>query len=143
MFPVNPLQINRKSLSVATVPTLLASTFAEGTTENTENLTLYAETQLLLLVGDVAADCTHQRHGNGADDARDGAHLGCCLCEGDSVRQAQRQTANNKNQNTLTVVVVVLVNLVVVSTWVSAYGRSCSNIITMVISGLGFVFMCG
>lgn len=46
-----------------------------------KSLTLYTETQLLLLVGDVAADCAHQRHGNGADDPRDGAHLGRRLCE--------------------------------------------------------------
>lgn len=60
----------------------------------TQNLTLYAETQLLLLVGDVAADCPHQRHGNGADDPRDGAHLGRGLCGGVSVRQAQPRTTN-------------------------------------------------
>lgn len=62
------------------------STPEESRGLKTKNLTLYTETQLLLLVGDVAADCSHQRHGDGTDDPRDGAHLGRCLCERASSR---------------------------------------------------------
>lgn len=56
----------------------------------TKNLTLYTETQLLLLVGDVAADCAHQRHGDGADNSCDGAHLGRRLCGRAPSRGANR-----------------------------------------------------
>lgn len=39
-------------------------------------LTLDAEAELLLLVGDVAGDCADQGHGQGAGHTRDGARLG-------------------------------------------------------------------
>lgn len=85
-----------------------------------QNLTLYTETQLLLLVGDVAADCAHQRHGDGTDNPRDGAHLGRRLCKGASSRGAINW---RKLKLELTVVVVVLVDPVAVSTRVPPYAK--------------------
>lgn len=43
------------------------------------NLTLYTKAQLLLLIGDVAADCTHKRHGNGTNNPCYCAHFRCGL----------------------------------------------------------------
>lgn len=45
---------------------------------HSESLTLYTEAEFLLLVGDVAADCTHQCHRYSANNPSNGANLSCC-----------------------------------------------------------------
>lgn len=91
---------------------------------------MYTETQLLLLVGDVAADRARQRHGDGADNSRDGAHLGRRLCGRAPSRGANRcaKWKETKKQNPLTVVVVILVDLVVVAARVTPYGKKRSGL---------------
>lgn len=46
-----------------------------------KSLTLETKAQLLLLVGNVAADSAHQRHSNRTSDPRNGAHFCSGICK--------------------------------------------------------------